>query len=90
MTTTAARREAPLPNDGMDALSDANLTIGTRVRSTMDIGGIIRPFVPRDAVGVVDAVLQPTGHLVRFDADDRPVAVHDDEIAADAEAARIR
>ncbi|WP_144722088.1 hypothetical protein [Agrococcus jejuensis] len=62
-------------------MAQHDLSIGARVRTTIDLGGIIRPFIQAGEPGRIEALVAEGGYVVRFDAYDRPVGVHADEIA---------
>ena len=62
-------------------MAERTLTVGARVRTTIDVGGIIRPFVQAGEPGVVEALLDEGGYVVRFAAHDLSMGVHADEIA---------
>lgn len=61
-------------------MAEREMRVGDRVRATIELGGIVRPFVPAGQPGRVDAVVDG-GYLVRFDACHRSMGVHADEIA---------
>lgn len=61
-------------------------TVGARVRTTIDVGGIIRPFVQAGEPGRVEALLDEGGYVVRFAAHDLSMGVHADEVALEGSA----
>lgn len=70
-------------------MAQQQLSVGTRVRTTIDLGGIIRPFVRVGEPGRIEAIAAEGGYVVRFDAYDRSMGVHADEVArAEARPAR--
>lgn len=67
-------------------MTQHELSVGARVRADIDVGGVIRPFVPAGRGGRVEALVDG-GYLVRFDACHRSMGVHADEIASADESA---
>ncbi|SDH60412.1 hypothetical protein [Agrococcus jejuensis] len=65
-----------------------DLSIGARVRSTIDLGGIVRPFIQAGEPGRIEALDDEGGYVVRFDACHRSMGVHADEVARAEEPAR--